>query len=141
MQKPVVWAPVLAVVIVAVGLTLPKLVITPMQLLGSTTSGISLFASGIILRAQKPTISVAIVTSTLLRLTVVPGTALLLFPWVGLTGNALSESVVAFAMPRAVMLIILSVEYKVAQTENASVLLYSYLFSAVSMTLAVLLTR
>ena len=44
-------------------------------------------------------------------------------------------------MPCAVMLIILSVQYKIAQAESASVLLYSYLFSAVSMTLSVLLTR
>ena len=40
-QKPVVWAPVLAVVFLAAGLTLPKVVVTPLQLLGSTTSGIS----------------------------------------------------------------------------------------------------
>ena len=140
-QKPVIWAPVLAVVIVAAGVTLPRLVVTPLQLLGSTTSGISLFASGVILRAQRPTISAAIITSTVLRLAVVPGVALLAFPLVGLTDNALSESVVALAMPCAVMLIILSVQYKVAQIESASVLLYSYLFSTVSMTLAVLLTR
>ena len=114
MQKPVVWAPVLAVLIVAVGATLPRLAVTPLQLLGSTTSGISLFASGAILRAQRPTVSAAIVISTILRLAVIPRVALLAFPLVGLTGNALSDSVVAFAMPCAVMLIILSVQYKVA---------------------------
>ena len=109
MQKSVVWAPVLAVLIVVVGLTLPKIVVMPSQLLESTTSGISLFASGVILREQRPTISIAIVTSTVLRLAMVPGIALLVFPGVGQTGVALSESVVALAMPCAVLLIILSV--------------------------------
>ena len=43
-------------------------------------------------------------------------------------------------MPCAVMVIILSVRYKIAEKESASVLFYSYLFSAVSMTSVVLLT-
>jgi len=42
-------------------------------------------------------------------------------------------------MPCAV-LIILSVRYKIAERESASVLFYSYLFSAVSITFAVVPT-
>ena len=52
----------------------------------------------------------------------------------------MSNSVVALAMPCGVMLIILSVRYKIAEKESASVLFYSYLFSAVIMTSLVLLT-
>lgn len=133
------WAPVLAVLLVFVGIALPRPVVTSLELLGSTTSGVSLFASGIILRAQTPTVSVPIVTSTLVRLAVIPGLALLL-PLTGLTGKPMSETVVALAMPCAVMLIILSVRYHVAEQESASVLLYSYVFSAISMAAAVLLT-
>ena len=140
-EEPVVWAPVLAIVFVLVGIPVPKPVVTSLQLLGATTSGISLFASGIILRAQKPTISIPIAASTLGRLVVVPGLALVLLPLFGIVGKARSESVVALSMPCAVMLIILSVRYRIAEKESASVLLYSYVFSAGSMTLAVLLTR
>jgi malonate transporter len=71
---------------------------------------------------------------------VAPALAFFVFPLAGVTGKALSDSVVALAMPCAVMLIILSVRYKIAERESASVLFYSYLFSAVSMTFAVLLT-
>ncbi len=140
-KEPVVWAPVLAVVFVFTGLAVPRSFVSSLQLLGSTTSGVSLFASGIILRAQTPTLSIPIVTSTLGRLAVVPGLALLLLPLVGMTGKPMSESVVALAMPSAVMLIILSVRYRVAEKENASVLLYTYVLSALSMTAAVLLTK
>ena len=91
-RKLVVRAPVLAVVFVAVGPLLPEIVVTPLQLLGWTTSGISLFASGVILRAQKPTISAAVVMSTVLRLAIVPRVALLMFQLLGLTGAALSGS-------------------------------------------------
>ena len=140
MKEPVVWAPILAILFVALDVTLPKLLVTSLQLLGSTTSGVSLFASGIILRALTPTVSIPIVVSTVSRLAVVPALAFFVFPLAGVNGKALSDSVVALAMPCAVMLIILSVRYKIAERESASVLFYSYLFSAVSMTFAVLLT-
>ncbi len=141
LQEPVVWAPVLAVVLVFIGIALPKPLISSLQLLGTTTSGVSLFASGIILRAHTPTISWPIVTSTVTRLAIVPGLAYFLLPLCGITGKPMSESVVALAMPCAVMLIILSVRYHIAEKESASVLLYSYVFSAGSMALAVLLTK
>lgn len=141
LKEPVVWAPVLAVALVFAGLALPKPLVSSLQLLGSTTSGVSLFASGIILRAQTPTLSIPIVISTVGRLVVVPGLALLLLPLVGMTGKPMSESVVALAMPSAVMLIILSVRYRVAEKESASVLLYTYVLSALSMAAAVLLTK
>src|SRR3984893_9251048 len=51
-------APILAILLVALDVTLPKLLVTSLQLLGSTTSGVSLFASGIILRALTPTVSI-----------------------------------------------------------------------------------
>jgi predicted permease len=140
LKEPVVWAPILAILLVALDVTLPKLLVTSLQLLGSTTSGVSFFASGIILRALTPTVSIPIVASTVSRLAVVPALAFFVFPLAGVNGKALSDSVVALAMPCAVMLIILSVRYKIAERESASVLFYSYLFSAVSMTFAVLLT-
>jgi hypothetical protein len=61
-------------------------------------------------------------------------------PLAGVAGEAMSDSAVALAMKRTVMLIILRVRYKIADKESASVLSYNYLFSAVSMTSAVLLS-
>lgn len=136
-----VWAPIAAVALVFAGVPVPKPLAASLQLLGSTTSGVSLFASGIILRAQTPTVSVPIVTSTAARLAVVPGLSLLLFRVAGLGREALSELVVALSMPCAVMLVILSVRYRTAEKESASVMLYSYVLSALSMAAAVLLTR
>ena len=141
LEEPVVWAPILAVVLVGVGLKVPEPLVKSFQLLGSATSGVSLFASGVILRAQKPVVSTPVVVSTVLRLLVVPGLALLLLPLAGVAGSGLRESVVALAMPCAVMLVILSVRYRVAEQESASVMLYSYVFSAATMAAAIAFTR
>ena len=114
----------------------------------SFTKQMADYASGhrasVLMQAFAATLSpseVADLAGTLGRLAVVPGLAFLLLPLAGLTGKPMSESVVALAMPSAVMLIILSVRYRVAEKESASVLLYTYVLSALSMAAAVLLTK
>ena len=52
----------------------------------------------------------------------------------------LRESVISLAMPCAVILVIFSLRYKTAQQESASVMLYSYLFSALTLAVAIVLT-
>ena len=141
LEEPVVWAPILAIALVFIGLKIPEPLVKSFQLLGSATSGVSLFASGVILRSQKPTVSRPIVISTLCRLVVVPSLALLLLPLLKLNAAAMRESVLALAMPCAVILVILSVRYKTAEQESASVMLYSYVFSALTLAAAIVITR
>ena len=140
LEEPVVWAPILAVVLVLVGLRIPEPLVKSFQLLGAATSGVSLFASGIILRSQKPTVSTPIVVSTFCRLVLVPGLALLPLRFLNLNHAMLRESVISLAMPCAVILVIFSLRYKTAQQESASVMLYSYLFSALTLAAAIALT-
>jgi small neutral amino acid transporter SnatA (MarC family) len=64
----------------------------------------------------------------------------MLFHLAGVAGETLSDPVVPLAMPCAVAPINLSAQYKFAERESASVLLYLCLFSAVGMTSVVLLT-
>jgi hypothetical protein len=56
------------VLFVALCITLPEPLVTSLQLLGSTTSGVPLFVSSIILRALRPSLSISIVASTASRL-------------------------------------------------------------------------
>ena len=140
LKEPVVWAPILGLVLVFAGLGVPESMVRSLQLLGSATSGISLFVSGVILRAHMPTISGAIAVSILSRLVVVPGLALLLLPLAGVSGAVLREAVIALSMPCAITLLILSARYQVAEQENASFRLYTYVFSPVTMAAAIALS-
>ncbi len=54
---PIVIAPVAALILVLCGVRILKLVLGSFKLLGSTAGGVALFASGVILQAQKPTLS------------------------------------------------------------------------------------
>ncbi len=133
LQEPMVWAPLLGMVFVVVGIHPPLPLVHSMELLGSTTGGVALFATGVVLQSHRPALSRAIVVSTLGRLIVVPGLALLILPLLGLHYRLLGYPVVSLSLPCAVIIVIFAVRFNVAEQETASVLLYSYVLSTVTM--------
>ncbi len=140
-QQPMVWAPLLGFLLVLGGVVLPDPLIRSINLLGSATAGVALFASGIVLRAQRPTFSLAIAASVVGRLMVVPGTAFAALTAIGLQSRLRSYPVVSLALPCAVIIVIFASRYRVAERESASVLLYSYIASALTLALAIAGTR
>ena len=51
--KPMVWAPLCAVAVVLLGLRIPKEIDDMLLLIGSTTSGVALFAAGLVTAAHR----------------------------------------------------------------------------------------
>ena len=129
LREPVVWAPVGGLLLVLCGVPIPKLVMGAVQFLGSTSGAVSLFASGIILQAQKPTISWAVALSTLARNLLIPGAALLVLSALGVNHDLRKTAVLALALPAAAMQITLALRYRTNERENASFLLYSNVLS------------
>ncbi len=140
-QQPMVWAPLLGFVLVLAGITLPAPLIRSIDLLGSATAGVALFASGIVLRAQRPAFSLAIAASVIGRLLVVPAVAFAGLTAIGLQSRLRSYPVVSLALPCAVIIVIFAARFRVAERESASVLLYSYVASALTLALAIASTR
>ncbi len=56
-EKPVFWAPVLAVLVASLGLHLPRYVDSSLTILGAATEGTALFATGLIASSQHFTLS------------------------------------------------------------------------------------
>src|SRR3984885_9879930 len=52
-KEPIVWAPVLAFVVVLRGLRIPQLIVHSLALLGHASGGVALFACGIVLASGK----------------------------------------------------------------------------------------
>ena len=52
-KEPIVWAPVLAFIVVLTGFRIPQLLLHPLSLLGQASGGVALFACGIVLAAGK----------------------------------------------------------------------------------------
>jgi predicted permease len=140
-RQPMIWAPILGLIVCLAEFDFPASVERALGLLGASTGGVSIFAAGVILYAQKVTFSRTIGVLTVARNLIVPGIALLCIRLLGRTSAELNEAVIALAIPAASLIVILAVRYKIAEREMASVLLYSTVGSILSLSLFIWLTQ
>jgi predicted permease len=121
-----VLSPAIAILFVLIGLEMPAILTSSFKLLGSTVGGLSLFASGIILRAQAPKFSLPASVSTLARLLFIPGLVFIGLTLTGADANLRKMPVLALGIPAAPMQEILATRYNTDESENAAFLLYCY---------------
>jgi len=132
-REPIVWAPVCAIILVVAGVRLPQSVVGSMLLLGNATTGVSLFASGIVLFSRRVSINRVVVGNTLARNVVVPALFWGVLAVAGLPAVATREALVTIAIPTTSIVVILAVQFKTAEREMASTLLFSTVTSILTM--------
>jgi malonate transporter len=132
-KQPMVWAPVLAVVMLLVGISIPQAVRQSMNMLGHATSGVALFASGVILYSQRVSLSIPTIISTLSRNVVMPALVWAIVAALGINPQIGHEAVLTVAIPTAVICVILAVQFRVAEQEMASTLFLSNCLSLPTM--------
>jgi hypothetical protein len=132
-EQPVVVAPILALLLVVAGVEFPSALLNATKLLGSATTGVALFASGIVLYAQRITVSRFVLGAVAMRNIVVPALLWIILAAIGLSHIDLRLAVLANALPAPVAAVIFAVQYKQGQREMASVVLFSSVFSLFSL--------
>jgi len=137
---PVVWAPVLALVLVLAGVQLPEVLVNAMKLLGSATTGVALFATGIVLFAQRITVSRFVVGAVAARNVVAPALLWVIFAAIGMSHTDLRLAVLANALPAPAAAVIFAVQYRQGQREMASVVLFSSVGSLLTLAAFIALT-
>jgi malonate transporter and related proteins len=129
LRQPVVWSPLLALVLVLLDVQFPTAIQDSLFLLGHATGGVALFASGIILYSRRITLSLPTSISVIARNIVAPAIKWGL-PLIGGFGPQLTREVVlSIALPTAINSIMLGVHYRTAEQEMASTLFFSTLLS------------
>ena len=119
-KKPLVLAPVLGAIFSAIGLHLPKLALESLELIGGTTSGVSLFALGLIMSQDKVSISKPVLFNVFNKTLVHP---LIMFGLVvafGITGALAKEAILLCALPPAIMTTMFAAKYNVLRRESSS---------------------
>lgn len=140
-KEPVVWAPMLAFLMVLAGLQLPVSLRSSLQLLGHATGGTALFASGVVLCARQVRFSLPVGLMVLGRNILIPlGVCALAFIW-RLPSLTLQEGVLAMAMPSAAMNVILAMRYHMMEREIASVLFFDTISSIFTLAFFIWLTH
>ncbi len=139
-KQPIVWAPILALVLVLVGLSLPQSLVHAMALLGSASTGVALFASGIVLYAQRVAVTRFVVGSVAARNVIVPAVLWAILAALGMPHTDLRLAVLALALPAPVAVVLFAVRYNQGQREMASIVLFSSVGSLVTLAAFIALT-
>ena len=132
-KEPVVWAPVLAFILLLCDFHIPSQIRSSLQLLGGATGGVALFASGVILFSYHVVFNTTICISVIAKNIVIPALILAGGIFFGMDSNTLNISVISLAIPTASICVILAVQYKTAEQEMASTLFFSTILSIATM--------
>ncbi len=126
-KQPVVWSPVLAVVLVLCGLKLPEAFYPSFELIAKANSGVAVFAAGLALATVPFGISAEIIWNTVFRLFLSPLAICIAGALWGMETESLSMLVMACCMPPAFSGIIISSRYNIYVKDGASSLALSTL--------------
>ncbi|WP_109366804.1 AEC family transporter [Ochrobactrum soli] len=133
LREPVVWAPLLALMLVIFNLHFPASVEDSLTLLGRATGGVALFASGIVLFSRKVALNLAVILSVAGRNIVIPAAIWAIMLFTGISSDVTREVVLTLAIPTASIAVILAVQYQTAEQEMASTLFFSTILSVITM--------
>jgi malonate transporter and related proteins len=140
-KAPIVWAPVLAFIIVLCGFRIPQLIVHAFSLLGQASGGVALFACGIVLASGKIKVNRSVLFFVFLKNIVQPVLVLGGLRWIGYGNPIVSEAVLTTAIPAMPIVIMFALQYRVAQAEAASAVFLSVMGSVVTMGVFIALTH
>jgi malonate transporter len=140
-KEPIVWAPVLAFVIVLSGLRIPQLIVHSLSLLGHASGGVAMFACGIVLASGKIKFNRYVLFFVFLKNIVQPALVLGGLRWMGYGNPVVSEAVLTTAIPTMPIVLMFALQYRVAQEEAASSVFLSVMGSIVTMGVFIALTH
>jgi malonate transporter len=141
LKSPLLWAPVLGIVVVLVGLRIPKEVASCFAMIGSATSGVAVFTVGLTLAAHAFHLSKAVLLGTLSRITVQTAVLFALLHLLHVQSPFAREALVCCSFPLATIVVLLAAKYKAMEAESASALLLSTLSLVVSVPIIIAVSR
>ena len=140
-KEPMVWAPILAFIIVLSGLRIPQLIVHSLSLLGHASGGVALFACGIVLASGKITVNRKVLLLVFLKNIMQPALVLGGLRMIGYGNPVISEAVLTTAIPTMPIVIMFALRYRIAQDEAASSVFLSIMGSLVTMGIFIALTH
>lgn len=132
LKSPLLWAPILGIAVVLAGVHLPAVVAGCFELIGSSTSGVAVFAVGLVLAAHPVRLSPGVIAGSLARITVQSAILFVLLQLMHVVSPFAREALVCCSFPLATVVVLFASRYKAAQSETASMLLISTLALAIT---------
>lgn len=139
-KQPVVWSPVVALILVLMDIHIPETVLMSLGLLGKASGGLALFAAGIVLYTRSIVITSATIITVIARNILVPGACYLILLKMGFSMEQIKQVVLTMAIPVGSIAIIIAMQYKSGEQEMASTMALSIITSIITMGAFIFLT-
>ncbi|NYF79562.1 AEC family transporter [Granulicella arctica] len=139
-RRPIVLAPVLALLLPISGYALPATAVASLDLIGKGTVGLALFLTGLILSAQRLRLQASVATGVILKNFLQPSVMLGLLFLFRLHGEVAREAFLLAAVPAGFFGTVFGARYGVRSLEASSTLVLSTALSAGTLPLAILLS-
>lgn len=139
-KKPIVWGPLLGVVLSAFGIRMPELVIAAIKPLGLSATAAALFLTGVILSARKLKFNAVVGIGTVAKLLIQPFVAWGLVLVMGLHGSVAITAILMIALSAGFFGVVFGNRFGVQSPDAEAVLLLSSLLSVLSLPLFITLT-
>jgi malonate transporter len=140
LTKPLVWAPALGIAVSLLGIKVPPLLASSLDLLGKATPGVSLLCLGVIMSSVKLTMSREVIVNLGLKLIAQPLLmygAIILF---SVKGEFAHQMILLCALPSATISAMFANEAGVYQSEAATSILAGTVSSVVTFAIVIALT-
>ncbi|ENZ8141256.1 AEC family transporter [Klebsiella aerogenes] len=139
-KQPVVWSPLVALILVLMDIHIPETVSMSLGLLGKASGGLALFAAGIVLYTRSIVITSATIITVIARNILVPGACYLILLKMGFSMEQIKQVVLTIAIPVGSIAIIIAMQYKSGEQEMASTMALSIITSIITMGAFIFLT-
>ena len=139
-KQPLVWAPLAGILLSVAQMPLPHVASKSLNLIGESTSGVALFALGLVLSGQKLHIGVPALLNVVFKVLAQPAAMWLLAVLLGVTGVYRREMVLLGALPTASMTAMFAVQYNVYVAESDATILLSTIISVATLGICIAVT-
>jgi predicted permease len=132
LKEPVCWAPILAVILVLLGIRFPSVLDPNFELIAKANSGVAVFAAGLTLSGMKFQLDGEVVYNTILKLVLMPAVLLIIGMLFHMEADKLQMMVLAGALPPAFSGIIIGNQYQLYERTGTSSLAFSILLFVIA---------
>lgn len=141
LKAPVSWAPILAVVLVLLGVRFPAILEPNFELIAKANSGVAVFAAGLTLSGMKFQLDKEVLYNSAVKLLVMPALLLIVGLIFKMENDKLQMMVLAGALPPAFSGIIIGSRYQQYVRTGTSTLAFSILMFVITAPLWIWITR
>lgn len=139
-KKPIVWGPLLGVVLSAIGIKMPDLLLTAIRPLGLAATAAALFLTGLILSARRLKINGAVILSSATTMLIQPFIAWGIVLMLGLHGSLAITAILMVALSAGFFGVVFGNRFGVQSPDAEATLLISSILCIITLPLFISLT-